>query len=80
MRDPHQNIFYYYRGPSKRNKDSLYDIQIEDNTTKSLINKGYISVINRGEGFDRRIRYDVSGIYLILNLINKQLLILTICI
>lgn len=38
MRDPHQNIFYYYRGPSKKKEDSLHDIQIEDNTTKSLIN------------------------------------------
>jgi len=38
MRDPHQNIFYYYRGPSKKIAESLYDIQIEDNTTKALIN------------------------------------------
>jgi hypothetical protein len=38
MRDPHQNIFYYYRGPSKRVEESLHDIQIEDNTTKALIN------------------------------------------
>jgi hypothetical protein len=38
MRDPHQNIFYYYRGPSKKQKLSLYDPQVEDNTTKSLIN------------------------------------------
>jgi|ERR1035437_2124953 hypothetical protein len=38
MRDPHQNIFYYYRGPSKKTEESLHDIQIEDNTTKALIN------------------------------------------
>ena len=38
MRDPHQNIFFYYRGPSKHREVSLYDFQIEDNTTKSLIN------------------------------------------
>jgi len=38
MRDPHQNIFYYYRGPTKKKVDSIYDIQIEDNTTKSLVN------------------------------------------
>lgn len=38
MRDPHQNIFFYYRGPSKDREVSLYDFQVEDNTTKSLIN------------------------------------------
>jgi len=38
MRDPHQNIFYYYRGPSKKAHNSLHDIQVEDNTTKALIN------------------------------------------
>jgi len=38
MRDPHQNIFFYYRGPSKNREVSLYDFQVEDNTTKSLIN------------------------------------------
>ena len=38
MKDPHQNIFFYYRGPSKHKEVSLYDFQVEDNTTKSLIN------------------------------------------
>jgi len=38
MRDPHQNIFYYYRGPSRKNKGLLHDMQIEDNTTKAFIN------------------------------------------
>jgi hypothetical protein len=38
VRDPHQNIFFYYRGPSKRDKESLYDLQVEDNTTKGLVN------------------------------------------
>jgi hypothetical protein len=30
---------------------------------KSLTNKGYIRVVNRGENLDRRIRYDIAGIY-----------------
>ena len=39
MNDPHKNIFYYYRGPSSRdNEEIIYDKQIEDNTTKALIN------------------------------------------
>jgi len=38
MRDPHQNIFYYYRGPSSKTNFSASDIQVEDNTTKALIN------------------------------------------
>ncbi|MFH1455767.1 MAG: hypothetical protein ABIF40_02350 [archaeon] len=38
MNNPHQNLFYYYRGPSKKKKQKIYDIQLEDNTTKALIN------------------------------------------
>jgi hypothetical protein len=36
MRDPHENIFYYYAGSSSRDRDR--NIQIENNTTKALIN------------------------------------------
>jgi hypothetical protein len=38
--DPHRNIFYYYRGPEKKKTgdDFIYDKQIENNITKSLIN------------------------------------------
>jgi len=49
MRDPHQNIFYYYRGPSTKKDNTLYDIQIEDNTTKSFIN---ILELSHDIGFD----------------------------
>jgi len=39
MNDPHKNIFYYYRGPSKRETEEIiYDSQVEDNTTKAFIN------------------------------------------
>jgi len=34
--DPHRNIFYYYRGPSS--KHGTKEHQVEDNSTKSLIN------------------------------------------
>lgn len=35
--NPYKNIFYYYRGPSI-NQTAEFDKQIEDNSTKALIN------------------------------------------
>ncbi len=37
--DPHRNIFYYYRGPTKQELGKIsVDKQLENNTTKALIN------------------------------------------
>lgn len=41
--DPHHNIFHYYRGPTtskvkNSNKGKRVDVQLENNTTKALIN------------------------------------------
>jgi hypothetical protein len=49
MRDPHQNIFYYYRGPTSQGSKGNFDVQVEDNTTKALIN--VIELTNK-VGFD----------------------------
>jgi hypothetical protein len=37
MTDFHHNIFYYYRGATQA-QHKLYDQQLEDNTTKALVN------------------------------------------
>jgi len=36
--NPYKNIFYYYRGPSSFTNHGFGDPQIEDNTTKALVN------------------------------------------
>ncbi len=39
--DPYQNIYYYYRGPRSKESAKIkrtYEIQLENNTTKALIN------------------------------------------
>ncbi|MGA2368812.1 MAG: hypothetical protein ABSF74_09635 [Dehalococcoidia bacterium] len=42
--DPHENIFYYYRGPTRVNEsEKQFDRQLENNTTKALINLLYYS-------------------------------------
>ena len=44
MTEPYQNIFYFYRGPkSKRERETNVDFQLENNTTKALINTLYHS-------------------------------------
>jgi len=46
--DPHRNLFYYYRGPSSQSsKDDKYDVQVENNVTKSFIN--ILEILEKGE-------------------------------
>ncbi len=49
--DPHHNVYYFYRGPKlnknlKGNLNKNADIQLENNTTKALINTLYYSAPN----------------------------------
>jgi hypothetical protein len=54
MRDPHRNIFYYYRGPSKAAaEEAQAHRQIEDNTTKALVNVLEHSDSNLARSFAR---------------------------
>jgi len=41
--DPHHNIFYFYRGPKKDKENGTIDFQLENNTTKALLNTLYHS-------------------------------------
>ncbi len=57
--NPYRNIFYYYRGPSS--KKGEFDKQIEDNTTKALINTLQNSkkmVLNR---FLKEVNIDIKS-------------------
>ncbi|MFH1550745.1 MAG: hypothetical protein ABIH04_09315 [Planctomycetota bacterium] len=36
--DPHRNIFYYYSGKKSESEEFHYDRQLENNTTKALVN------------------------------------------
>jgi hypothetical protein len=68
--DKHQNLFYYYRGQSsKKRKDrnsevSAGDKQLEDNTTKSLINTLELSRDGKKHGLLRYFIKDVCGLNL----------------
>jgi len=52
----------------KITRETIISSTTLNKTIKGLIYKGYIHVVNRGEGLDRRIRYDIAGIYFALAL------------
>jgi hypothetical protein len=67
--DPHKNIFYYYRGPSSKHGEKEH--QVEDNSTKSLINllenggpeiqKAFFSCVNKDlKGTPKKFRLQVG--------------------
>jgi hypothetical protein len=65
--NPYRNIYYYYRGPSTR-LETLTSKQIEDNTTKALI--------NTLEFTDRKLLsnfLELADIYLLLNDVSFDL-------
>jgi hypothetical protein len=53
--NPYKNIFFYYRGPSSERKVDQPDKQIEDNTTKAVINtldyseRGLLEIIRKAK-------------------------------
>jgi hypothetical protein len=63
--NPYRNIFYYYRGPSSK-KEGLVDKQIENNTTKALINTLENSNIELLKYFLKKVNievYNLESIY-----------------
>jgi hypothetical protein len=47
----------------KITRDSMISSTTLNKVRKSLLNKGFLFIVNRGVGTDRRIRYDISRVY-----------------
>jgi hypothetical protein len=59
---------YVYISMRKIARDSMISSSTLNKVRKSLLNKGFLFIVKRGDGTDRRIRYDIRRVYFALHL------------